>query len=414
MAVVLAASAFGPRMVRAQLPEPDPALLERARQILRSAPLVEGHNDLPSRLLDVEGRGEPAPDLTRIQPELPADIPRLRQGEIGAQFWSAYTHSDSIDTGGALRHAMRGIDQIHGLVDRYPETFGFAGSADDIDRVVGEGRIASLIGIEGGHAIQNSLAALRQLYTLGARYMTLCHNRTIDWVDSATDLPRHGGLSPFGEEVVREMNRLGMFVDISHVSAEAMRDVLTVTRAPVIFSHSSALAINSYPRNVPDDVLQRMADNGGVVMVNFYAGFVPAAGPMWRARRDSVRAHWAESLPARDADRRAAEWAEANPRPRGTLSDVADHIEHIRDVAGVDHVGIGADYYDAGGPSMAEGLDDLTRFPYLFAELLRRGWSDADLRKLAGENLLRAMREMGTVSARLRQTERPSSMRFPG
>ena len=393
---------------------PDPVLLERARAILRAVPLIEAHNDLPSRLLEIEGRGDPAPDLNRVQPLLPADLPRLREGMIGAQFWSAYTHADSIDTGGSLRHALRGIDQIHRLVADYPEALEFARSADDIEDIFARGRIASLIGVEGGHAIQNSLAVLRQFYALGVRYMTLSHNRTIDWVDSATDAPVHGGLSPFGEAVVREMNRLGMFVDISHVSAEAMRDVLDVTRAPVIFSHSSARAINSYPRNVPDDVLARIPDNGGVVMVNFYAGFVPPSGPEWRARQDSVRAHYREILPLAEASREVDRWTAENPRPRGTLADVADHIDHIRLVAGIDHVGIGADYYDPGGPSMAEGLDDLTRFPYLFAELLRRGYSEAALRKIAGENLLRAMREMERTAAELGKSERPARMRYPG
>ena len=309
---------------------------------------------------------------------------------------------------------MRGIDRIHRLVDEYPEVLEFARTAMDIENIFEDGRIASLIGVEGGHAIQNSLAVLRQFYALGVRYMTLSHNRTIDWVDSATDTPTHGGLSQFGEAVVREMNRLGMFVDISHVTAEAMRDVLDVTRSPVIFSHSSARAINSYPRNVPDDVLARLSDNGGVVMVNFYAGFVPRSGPDWLARQDSVRAHYREILPLNDANQELARWTRENPRPRGTLADVADHIDHIRSIAGIDHIGIGADYYDAGGPSMAEGLDDLTRFPYLFAELLRRGYSESELGKLAGLNFLRAMRDMEQVSAELRQREPPLQIRYPG
>ena len=370
------ASIPAPAYAQDESRRPDPALLERARAILRAVPLIEGHNDVPSGLLDLEDRDEPAPDLHRVQPLLPADLPRLREGMIGAQFWSAFIHTDWIDKSGSLRHALRGIDQIHRLVADYPEALELARSADDIEAIFARGRVASLIGVEGGHAIQNSLPVLRQFYDLGVRYMTLCHNRTIDWVDSATDAPVHGGLSPFGEAVVREMNRVGMFVDISHVSAEAMRDVLNVARAPLIFSHSSARAINSYPRNVPDDVLARMPDNGGVVMVNFYAGFVPRSGPEWRARQDSVRARYRKILPLAEADREVARWTAENPRPRGTLADVADHIDHIRRVAGIDHVGIGADYYDPGGPSMAEGLDDLTRFPYLFAELLRRGYPE--------------------------------------
>lgn len=396
--IAILAALAGPLSGQDEWRNPDPRLLEHARALLREVPLVEGHNDLPSRLLDHEGGDPYRADLRERQPHLPADLPRLREGMVGAQFWSAYIPVDSIDTGASLRHALRGIDMVHRLVAAYDE-LEFATTADDIERVFARGHIASLIGVEGGHAIQNSLAALRMLYRLGARYMTLAHNRTIDWVDAATDAPRHGGLSPFGEEVVREMNRLGMFVDISHVSAEAMRDVLRVTSAPVIFSHSSARAINRYPRNVPDDVLQMMPANGGVVMVNFYAGFVPPTGPDWLVRRDSVNAAVRARYPADDARRRLAAWVVDNPRPRGTLHDVADHIDHIRRVAGIDHVGIGADYYDEGGSSMAEGLDDVSRFPYLFAELLRRGYSDEDIRKIAGRNLLRAMRAMEAVAA---------------
>jgi len=376
---------------------PDPDLLARARALLAEVPLVEGHNDLPSQLLIRVGGDPIRADLLDRQTHLPADIPRLREGMVGAQFWAAFVDADSIDTHAALRQALRQIDVIHRLVEHY-EDLEFARSADDIERIFGDGRIASLIGVEGGHAIENSLSALRIFYRLGARYMTLCHNRTIDWVDSATDEPQHGGITAFGEEVVREMNRLGMFVDLSHVTAEAMKDVLAVTTAPVIFSHSSARAINSYPRNVPDEILRMMPANGGVVMVNFYAGFVPPSGPAWLARSDSVRA----SLEALDdeslIEERFAEWVKENPRPRGTLSDVADHIDHIRAVAGIDHVGIGADYYDEGGPSMAEGLDDLTRYPFLFAELLRRGYTDEEIQKIAGLNLLRAMRQMEQVA----------------
>jgi len=393
---------------------PDPDHLERARAILRTVPLIEGHNDLPSGLLDLEDRDEPPPDLHRVQPLLPADLPRLREGMIGAQFWSAFIDADWIDSGGSLRHALRGIDQIHRLVADYPEALEFARTADDIETIFASGRIASLIGVEGGHAIQNSLPVLRKFHDLGVRYMTLCHNRTIDWVDSATDAPVHGGLSPFGEAVVREMNRLGIFVDISHVSAEAMRDVLKVTRAPVIFSHSSARAINSYPRNVPDDVLAMMPENGGVVMVNFFAGFVPPSGPEWLARQEEVRARYRKILPLAEADEEVARWTTEHPRPRGTLADVADHIDHIRRVAGLDHVGIGADYYDPGGPSMAEGLDDLTRFPYLFAELIRRGYTDAELRKIASENFLRAMRAMERRASELAKIEPPSRARYSG
>jgi membrane dipeptidase len=360
-------------------------------------PLIEGHNDLPSELLKWEDGDPIQADLLSRQAHLPADIPRLREGMVGAQFWAAFVDVDFIDTHAAMRQAIRQIDVILRMVEAYDD-LEFARTADDIERVFAEGRIASLIGVEGGHAIESSLSALRIFHRLGVRYMTLCHNRTIDWVDSATDEPRHGGITAFGEEVVREMNRLGMFVDLSHVTAEAMKDVLRVTAAPVIFSHSSARAINSYPRNVPDEVLRMMPANGGVVMVNFYAGFVPPSGPAWLARQDSVRASLEVLNDESLIEEQMARWVEENPRPRGTLGDVADHIDHIRSVAGIDHVGIGADYYDKGGPSMAEGLDDLTRYPYLFAELLRRGYSDEDIRKIASGNLLRAMREMERVA----------------
>ena len=391
-ALVLGATA--PLDARQGWPDPDPALLARARALLRQVPFVEGHNDLPSRLLDHEGGDPRRADLTRRQPHLPADIPRLREGGIGAQFWSAYIHVDSIATGGALRHGLRGIDMIHRLAAAYDD-LELAVSADDIEHIISRGRIASLIGVEGGHAIENSLSALRMFYTLGARYMTLTHWATTDWADAATDEARHGGLSPLGEDIIREMNRLGMFVDISHVSAETMRDVLRVSEAPIIFSHSSARAVNAHPRNVPDEVLRLVPENGGVVMVNFYAGYVPPSGPQWAATRDSVVARLNESSNDEQAVARELQaWDARHPRPRGTLGDVADHIDHIRRVAGIDHIGIGADYYDEGGPSMAEGLDDLTRFPYLFAELLRRGYSDDDVKKIAGLNFLRAMRAM--------------------
>jgi membrane dipeptidase len=398
----------GPLRAQDQWRHPDPGLLARARALLRTVPLIEGHNDLPTRLLEVAGGDLHRADLTLRQEHLPADIPRLREGMVGAQFWAAYVHSDSMDTGAALRQGLREIDMIHRVVGRYDDLV-FASTADDIERIFADGRIASLIGVEGGHAIENSLSALRLFYQLGVRYMTLTHWRTTDWVDAATDEPRHGGLSPFGEEVIGEMNRLGMFVDISHVSAETMRDVLRVSTAPVIFSHSSARAVNAHPRNVPDDVLSAMRENGGVVMVNFYAGYVPPSGPAWEARRDSVAASArAASGDAVAIAARVAAWERAHPRPRGTLSDVADHIDHMRAVAGVDHVGIGADYYDEGGPSMAEGLDDLTRFPHLFAELLRRGYSDEDVRKIAGLNFLRAMRGMERTARELQRATSPS------
>lgn len=405
--------------------EPDSALLERVRALLEDVPLIDGHNDLPSSILEVARGDVDRVDIRDRQVELPADLPRLREGMVSGQFWSAFVDVSYIDKGEALRQCLVEIDMIHRLVDRYPE-LELATRADDVVRIHREGKIASLIGVEGGHAIEGSLAALRMIYDLGARYMTLTHFRTTEWADSATDLPRNGGLTELGEEVVREMNRLGMFVDLSHVSADTMRDALRVSRAPVIFSHSNARAVNAHPRNVPDDVLKLVAANGGVVMVNFIPGYVVPTDPsmrdrvglesglsidepLWSARRlaEAERLH-RDLDDEREIARRLGEWVAANPAPRGTLGDVADHIDHIRAVAGIDHVGIGSDFYDPGGPSMAEGLEDVTRFPALLAELLRRGYSDEDVKKVAGLNLLHAMHEMERVSSELRKQRQPS------
>jgi membrane dipeptidase len=400
----------------------DPALLKRVEALLKEVPLIDGHNDLPSSILDTAAGDVDQADLEKQQSELPADIPRLRQGMVGGQFWSAYVDVAYMAEGTSLRQVLREIDVIHRLVDRYPE-LELARTADDIVRLHREGKIASLIGIEGGHAIEGSLAALRMVHELGARYMTLTHFATTDWADSATDFPRHDGLTEFGEEVVREMNRIGMFVDLSHVSADTMVDALRVSRAPVIFSHSGSRAVNAHPRNVPDDVLSLVAKNGGVVMVDFIPGYVvptpesergklgPRMGrsadePLWSRERDGVAERLrAELDDEREIERRLAEWVRDHPAPRGTLADVADHIDHIREVAGIDHVGIGSDFYDPGGPSMAEGLENVTKFPALLAELLRRGYTDEEVKKVAGLNLLRAMREMEHVAETLRSEE---------
>lgn len=394
----------------AQSQPADPArearLLERAKALLAEAPLIDGHNDLPSSLLEKAGGDLERIDLRKPQLDHPADLPRLREGRVGAQFWAAFVDSEHMLRGTALRRGLLEIDMILRMVARHEE-LELARSADDIERIRRQGKLASLIGVEGGHAIEGSLAALRAFHALGVRYMTLTHFRTTDWADAATDHPLHHGLTELGEQVVREMNRLGMFVDLSHVSAETMTDALRVSRAPVIFSHSNARALNAHPRNVPDDVLRLMKENGGVVMVNFIAAYVPRAAPGWAARREAA----AERLRAELDDeqqiaRRLAEWEAANPAPRGTLSDVADHIDHIRRVAGIDHVGIGSDFYDDGRTSMAVGLEDVSKFPHLFAELLRRGYSDADAKQIAGGNILRAMRAMERVARELQGAAR--------
>ncbi len=393
---------------RAQTPAaPDP-YLGRARALLERAILVDGHNDLPwaireseSAPMDVE-----AYDLRRSTPG-DTDLARLRAGRIGAQFWSVYVPAD-LPGGGFARAQLEQIDIARRVVAKYPEALGLALGADDVEREKKAGRIASLLGIEGGHALENSLGALRAYYDLGVRYMTLTHGKTLDWADSATDAPRHGGLPRFGVEVVREMNRLGMLVDLSHVSPETMHDALRVSEAPVIFSHSSARAVCDHPRNVPDDVLKLLPRNGGVVMVTFVASFVSSEAakvlaPLWREAGERTK-------DVKDPKERRRIWRELAAKtqiPKVTLAQVADHVEHVRRVAGVDHVGLGGDY--DGNDTWPEGLEDVSGYPRLFAELMRRGWSDADLVKLAGGNLLRVMRAAEAVSTRLR-TERPPSI----
>jgi membrane dipeptidase len=406
--VMVAAAALlaAPAAVRPAAAQDD-ALLERARRIHASAPLVDGHNDLPWEI-----REKAQGDISVMNPDgpLPAqhtDVPRLAQGGVGGVFWAAYVPVERIAEGGAAAFAMAQIGLIKRMSDQSP-VLEMAYTADDVVRIHREGRVASLIGIEGGHAIENSLDVLRQFYELGVRYMTLTHSSTIDWADAATDSARHGGLTRFGEEVVHEMNRLGMLVDLSHVSPETMADAIRASEAPVIFSHSSARAIADHPRNVPDDVLRMLKDNGGVVMINFYSGFVEPTGAAQMRNMFDVQRRYREQYPNDpEAARRAYdEWRRANPVPRGTVATLADHIDHVVRVAGIDHVGLGSDF--DGVTSLPEGMDDVSRFPYLTAELLRRGYSDDDVRKVLGGNVLRVMRQAEIVSARLRGERGPS------
>jgi membrane dipeptidase len=391
--------------VSAQQATPDAQLLERARRILDQVPIFDGHNDLPSELLERASSDPARFDLTQRQDSFMTDIPRLRAGKVGAQFWSAYVDNDSIPTGASLRQALRQIDMIHRMVRRYPEHFELARTAADIERIQKQGRIASLIGVEGGHAIESSLSALRMLYELGARYMTLTHNTTLRWADAAADLNRNRGLTEFGEEVVREMNRLGMIVDLSHTSPETMRDAIRVSAAPVIFSHSSARAIVDHPRNVPDDVLRSLPKNGGVVQVTFVPDFDSKAAFAWAQRRDSVIESARSELDGADIGARVGAWMQANPQPNANVSDVADHIDHVRKVAGIDHVGIGSDFDGIGhGP---DGLEDVSTFPALFAELLRRGYSETDLKKISGQNMMRVMRQAEDVAKKLQAAGAP-------
>jgi membrane dipeptidase len=402
---LLAASAAGFAAPNADAADRD---LARAREVLERHPLIDGHNDLPNVIRE---RGEPPRDVAAFDLRRPVlgdtDIARLRAGGVGGQFWSVYIPSSpEVGERGFARAQLEQIDIALRMIERYPEAFSLALTADDVERAKATGRIASLLGIEGGHAIENSLGALRAFWRLGVRYMTLTHFNTTDWVDSATDTARHGGLSKFGAEVVREMNRLGMLVDISHVSEGAMNDVLDVTEAPVIFSHSNARALSPTPRNVPDTVLARLPANGGVVMVSFISLF---------AVQGDEHARWQAAFEQETGvklgdvayDAALARYTAVHPEPRATLADVADHIEHVRDVAGIDHVGIGADFF--GEPAwMAAGLEDVASYPALFAELIRRGWKEEELARLARGNVLRVLRQTAQEAARLQQ-ERPAS-----
>jgi membrane dipeptidase len=373
---------------------------ERARRVHAAGLLFDGHNDLPWRLrVDGDVNFEKI-DLGRRLDDGQTDIPRLRAGGVKAQFWSVYIPSEHANP---ARTVTEQIDLVHRMVERYPGDLELALSADDVERIVRSGKIASLIGIEGGVAIENDLAQLRAFHRLGARYMTLTHNTTLDWADAATDTPRNQGLSPWGERVVREMNRLGMLIDISHVSPDTMADALRVSQAPLIASHSGAFAVAPSPRNVPDEILAQLPRNGGVVMVNFFSGFVvPEAA---RAQAEARRELHAKHPDAGEYARAYRAWSRRYKLPRGTIADVVDHVDHIVKAAGIDHVGIGSDF--DGITSWPVGLEDVSCFPRLTEELLRRGYAEADVHKILGGNALRAFRAAGQVADRLRATTRP-------
>jgi len=365
-------------------------------------PLIDGHNDLPWALRGraMEHAGDPGQvvfDLDAPAGGLHTDLPRLAAGGIGAQFWSVYVPA-SLAGEGAVVAVLEQIDLARRMIARYPESFGLALTADDVERVFASGRVASLLGAEGGHAIAGSLGVLRMLYALGVRYMTLTHNANVGWADSATDEPQAGGLTAFGRDVVLQMQRIGMLVDLSHVSPATMRDTLDVAGAPVIFSHSSARALCDSPRNVPDDVLARLAGNGGVCMVTFVPSFVSQECASWMAGLKAEAAR--RGLDPRHLDQLFSikpGWERAHPRPGSTLVQVADHIEHVREVAGIEHVGLGGDF--DGTEEVTAGLEDVSTYPALFAELLRRGWTEPDCAALAGGNLLRALRSAEAFAA---------------
>jgi membrane dipeptidase len=374
-------------------------LTDEALRIHKEALVFDGHNDLPWQFREKADLSFTRLDITREQKGIHTDIPRLRKGGVGAQFWAAYVSADKKKRSVAVRDTLEQIDVIHRMVRGHPDAFEFAATADDVVRIHKAGKVASLIGVEGGHSIDNSLGVLRCYHALGVRYMTLTHTDTLDWADSATDEAKHGGLTKFGEEVVAEMNRLGMLVDISHVSPDTMRHALRVTRAPLIASHSSAYALAAHPRNVPDDVLKLVAKNGGVVMVNFYPGFLsPEAA---RASRDMFQA--ARDLRARFTDDKEFEaalraWAKEHPMPPVSVHTVVDHIEHIIKTAGIDHVGLGSDF--DGINAVPQQLEDVSCYPYITQELLNRGYKKDDILKVLGGNILRVLRAAEEVSQR--------------
>ena len=394
----------------------------RVAAVLSATPLIDGHNDLAWEIRSRYGSDLAAVDLRSDTSRLPAppgegplmtDIPRLRTGHVGGQFWSVYV---PVEKAGfeAVQMTLEQIDLVKRMTGRYPADLEMAYTAADIRRIHRAGRVASLIGIEGGHQINASLAVLRQMYDLGARYMTLTHSTRTAWADSATDRPEHRGLTPFGKEVVHEMNRLGMLLDLSHVSADVMKAALATSEAPVIFSHSSARALVDHPRNVDDDVLRLVAANGGVVMVNFAPQYVSAENYRWDADRTAEKARFESppfgglyiGQPERSAAALAA-WDQAHPKPQATLAQVADHVEHLRKLAGVDHVGIGSDF--DGIQETPRGLEGVDCYPALLSELMRRGWSDADVAKFAGGNVLRVLEDAARVAARQRAARPPST-----
>jgi membrane dipeptidase len=376
---------------------PDVVMTDRGWEVHASCIVIDGHNDLPYQIRKEAGSSFGDMDIAQPQAELHTDIPRLRKGGLGAQFWAAYVPASTIKDGGAARYTLEQIDLIRRMVERYPDTFEMAFTADDIERIHADGKIASLIGLESGHGIEESLGTLRMFYALGVRYMTLTHSDSLSWCDSATDDPISGGLSPFGEEVVLEMNRLGMLVDLSHVSADAMRHVLRVSKAPVIASHSGAYAIAEHDRNVPDDVLESIRDNGGVVMVNFFSGYVEPEAAKVMGEMFNVERELREKYPDEKEYKVAKDaWRKANPYPSGTIHDLVDHIDHIVKVAGIDHVGLGSDY--DGVSRLPSQLDDVSSYPFITQALLDRGYDAESVRKVMGGNVLRAMREAEQVA----------------
>jgi membrane dipeptidase len=381
---------------------PPVVLSEHARELHRSALVFDGHNDLPWEVRTKAGASWEQADISQPQPRFHTDIARLKAGNVGAQFWSVYVPAETRLSRQSAHQVLEQIDVVKRMIAKYPDVFEYADNAADVERIHAEGKIASLIGMEGGHAIENSLSLLRVFRQLGVRYMTLTHGDTLEWADSATDEPKHGGLTPFGEEILLEMNRLGMLVDISHVSPDTMKDAIRVSKAPVIASHSSARAVADHPRNVPDDVLKLVAETNGVVMVNFYSGFVvPEATTImtdWIGVRRGLKKQFADDAEFKEA---SARWWKEHPIPPGSIHDVIDHIDHIVEVAGIDHVGIGSDY--DGIETLPKQLEDVSTYPLITQALIDRGYSDDDIRKVLGLNALRVLRAADEVAAMLQE-----------
>lgn len=395
-AVVVTRAAFAVEDSQKQAPAPV-VLTDAARELHRRSLVIDGHNDLAWEVRKLGGSSFDRVDISQPQPQLQTDIPRLRAGGVGAQFWSVWVPVDLGYQGVAQATTLEQIELVKAMVARYPETFELARSTNDIERIHAAGKIASLIGVEGGHCIEESLSVLRKLYELGARYMTLTHTDTLSWADSGTDAGRNDGLTPFGEAVVRTMNELGMMVDLSHVSPATMHDALDTSRAPVIFSHSSARAVAEHPRNVPDDVLVRLKKEDGVVMVNFFSGFiVPGATKTTLEGMEQERRLKAENADAELVKREMRRWNRQHPIARGTIHDLLDHIDHIAKVAGAEHVGLGSDY--DGVSVLPEQLDDVSSYPYITQGLVDRGYTDVQIQGILGGNLMRVFRAAEAAS----------------
>jgi membrane dipeptidase len=381
-----------------------------ARTLLDRHPLIDGHNDLPWALRQAGSLDPAKTDIAAPVEFTHTDLPRLRAGGVGAQFWSVYVPAE-LQGEAAVTTTLEQIDLVRQLIARYPDALELALTSADVERITADGRLASLIGAEGGHSIASSMGALRSLYRLGVRYMTLTHNLNLPWADSATDTPAVGGLSEFGREVVREMQRLGMLVDLSHVAATTMSDALDVAEAPVIFSHSSARALCNHPRNVPDDILARLAGNGGVCMITFVPSFVSQACRDWELQvADEMQRRGLDHRDISARKRLRKEWLIDHPQPRATLRDVVAHAEHVREVAGVDHIGVGGDY--DGVDRLPDGLEDVSRYPALIAALLDIGWSEQDCGKLANGNLVRVLRDAEAAAGLIRARRPPSAARI--